>query len=619
MKSLFCCFDSSPSKPVNNPQGSSLVNSSAERTDEEEIASDNNKIRLRRDSNPLQYARRAFATPELDMVAGRTPPSAWQAVAAKVVSANRIRRGLGKEVRIEEFRIEELGGRAGKKIFGPVSVFNGNVTFRVKRPLKGITLSIKFYGGTEVNGNYVNFITAAHDLFSGGGPPQLPVRVRVPSDQPPTHFPDASHLTLPFSHTSEIMEYRTKPFKIAFMPNVDPSLEMPLVSRKPSMRKKRSASLHKKSEARLSAQTIYPPGSPNSPTFGPGSTTPKMRGPKLTLTTVDLDDVASSNSTPVIDRPHPSSLSSAIERTTRITDDDNNTIAKLTIEMPSSRFLPGESIGMKLTLQVNEGIQLPKGMGVRVVEGRSLCAESADGEAAEKSENDEEQDPDLVKMKNVGGEQLRVLTSKKFMLHLETSTVIKENKAQDSGMAGGKELVEMLSVTLPPFETFITNALLPTAILPLGDPRSADDTLSDDPSPSSWRPKLVINGKGKSVESSSAQSPAVMEARGLYFRVQHLVHITVPMVEQHHSHWYSKANRQANAPSASDLEVTVPIIMGNKNPVAKPPELRLNMKTFEPSEGSSSASSAATRSWKQGMKFGNLRESMVRPAFVVDS
>lgn len=574
------------------------------------------------------------------MVAGRTPPSAWQAVAAKVVSANRIRRGLGKEVRIEEFRIEELGGRAGKKIFGPVSVFNGNVTFRVKRPLKGITLSIKFYGGTEVNGNYVNFITAAHDLFSGDLIQEGPRSFLFAFEFPPINLPPTSQTplisysfqaklafddrpdskeTLPFSHTSEIMEYRTKPFKIAFMPNVDPSLEMPLVSRKPSMRKKRSASLHKKSEARLSAQTIYPPGSPNSPTFGPGSTTPKMRGPKLTLTTVDLDDVASSNSTPVIDRPHPSSLSSAIERTTRITDDDNNTIAKLTIEMPSSRFLPGESIGMKLTLQVNEGIQLPKGMGVRVVEGRSLCAESADGEAAEKSENDEEQDPDLVKMKNVGGEQLRVLTSKKFMLHLETSTVIKENKAQDSGMAGGKELVEMLSVTLPPFETFITNALLPTAILPLGDPRSADDTLSDDPSPSSWRPKLVINGKGKSVESSSAQSPAVMEARGLYFRVQHLVHITVPMVEQHHSHWYSKANRQANAPSASDLEVTVPIIMGNKNPVAKPPELRLNMKTFEPSEGSSSASSAATRSWKQGMKFGNLRESMVRPAFVVDS
>jgi hypothetical protein len=79
----------------------------------------------RKQSIPLLYRRRAFAIPELDMVAGRTPSSAWQAVAAKVVSANRKRRGLGKEVRIEDFRVEELGGRAGQSVFGPVSMFNG--------------------------------------------------------------------------------------------------------------------------------------------------------------------------------------------------------------------------------------------------------------------------------------------------------------------------------------------------------------------------------------------------------------------------------------------------------------------------------------------------------------
>jgi hypothetical protein len=123
----------------------------------------------RKQSVPLLYRKRAFPVPELDMVAGRTPGSAWQAVAAKVVSANRLRRGLGKEVRIEDFRVQELGGRAGGNIFGPVSVFNGNVTFRVKKPLKGITVSVKFCGVTEVDGRYVNFITAHHDLFSGGG------------------------------------------------------------------------------------------------------------------------------------------------------------------------------------------------------------------------------------------------------------------------------------------------------------------------------------------------------------------------------------------------------------------------------------------------------------------
>jgi hypothetical protein len=437
--------------------------------------------------------------------------------------------------------------------------------------------------------------------------------------------PDSKE-TLPFSHTTEIMEYRTKPLKIAFIPYVDSSLETPLVSRKPSMRKKRSvekSSLHKRSEARLSAQTIYPPGSPTSPTSG--SVSPKFRGPKLTLTTADLDSSASSNSTPIIDKPHPSVLSSAIERTTRITDDDNNTIAKLTIEMPSSRFLPGENIALKLTLQVKDGIPLPKGMGARVIETRCLATESPDGEAAEKEKLDDEEDKhdlDQVKMKVVGQEQLRVLTGKKFILHHGEVTTI---KTQDSGLAGGKELVEVMKITLPQFETFITDALLPTTILPLGDPGAVDDAIPDEPSPTSPTFKLVVNGKGKNIDSPSrfsTPSAVVSEARGLYFRVKHIVQITVPMMEQHHTHWYSKASSKAAA--ASDLEVAVPIILGNKNPLSKPPELRLNMKVFESSAGSSSVSPAGTSmkragSWKQGMKFGTLRESKVRPAFVLDA
>jgi hypothetical protein len=419
-----------------------------------------------------------------------------------------------------------------------------------------------------------------------------------------------SRETLPFSHTTEIMEYRTKPLRISFIPNVDPSLETPLVSRKPSMRKKRSAEkngLHKKSEARHSAQTIYPPGSPTSET-------PKFRGPKLTLTTADLDFSESGNSTPIIDRPHPSVLPSAIERTTRITDDDNNTIAKLTIEMPSSRFLPGENIAMKLTLQVKDGIPLPKGLGARVIETRALCAESPDGEVAEKEklDEDEEQDPDLVKMKVVGKEQLRVLTGKKFILHHEA---VKTVESQDSGLAGGKEIVEMMTVTLPPFETFITDALLPTATLPLGDPRS---TLPDDPSPtttsSSPAPRITLNGKGKSIDTSSTHSSTqAKETAALYFRVQHIVQITVPMVEQSGGgHWYSKAN-------TADLEVAVPIILGNKNPKSSrstpAPEIRLNKRVFESVAGSSEV---GARGWTKGMKFGTLREGVGRPRFVVD-
>lgn len=82
----------------------------------------------RKSSIALLYRQRNFAVPELEMVAGRKPTSAWQAVAAKVVAATRIRRGLGKVVRIEDFTVRQLDqgqGGDGPGIFGPVSTFHG--------------------------------------------------------------------------------------------------------------------------------------------------------------------------------------------------------------------------------------------------------------------------------------------------------------------------------------------------------------------------------------------------------------------------------------------------------------------------------------------------------------
>jgi hypothetical protein len=32
---------------------------------------------------------------------------------------------MGKVIKIQDFRIEELGGRSGPLIFGPVAIFNG--------------------------------------------------------------------------------------------------------------------------------------------------------------------------------------------------------------------------------------------------------------------------------------------------------------------------------------------------------------------------------------------------------------------------------------------------------------------------------------------------------------
>lgn len=73
-------------------------------------------------NNPARVYGSATNT---DMVSnGRTPLGAWHAVAAKVVAVNRFR-GAGASSHVGDFRIEELGGKSGHLVFGPVAVFNG--------------------------------------------------------------------------------------------------------------------------------------------------------------------------------------------------------------------------------------------------------------------------------------------------------------------------------------------------------------------------------------------------------------------------------------------------------------------------------------------------------------
>ncbi|KAI5856061.1 hypothetical protein BZA05DRAFT_349661 [Tricharina praecox] len=580
------------------------------------------------------------------MVAGRKPASTWQAVAAKVVSGNRIRRGLGKDVRIQDFRVEELGGRAGKSVFGPVSVFNGAVSFRVKKPLKGITVTVAFAGVTEVEGSFVSFLSERLDVFSGGD-----FQAKLAVDDRPD-----SRETLPFSHNTEIMEYRTKPLRISFIPYVDSSLETPLVSRKPSMRKRHSENGSGKRESRLSAHTIFPPGTPGlgsgvSGTSGAsGQTTPKMRGPKLTLTTADLPGSPSSSSTPLIDRPHPAALSSAIERSTRVTDEAENTIAKLTVEMPASRFLPGDNIVMKLTLQIRSGVPIPKGLGARVIETRSLAIEgdAPTQEIDADDDDDEEAGRDPVHMIVVGKEQLRVLTGKKFLLHPNEVHPIQQAQEmklseRDTGLAGGLEMIKSMTVTLPPFRTFISDSLLPTATLPLGDPHSTTTTTADnstDNSPFLTPATTRDKGKGKGKEkcplpsitptptSTSPDSRDPRDPAALLFRVQHVVQITVPMLsaEAASSRWYSTGTSTSSL-KAEDLEVTVPIILGNKDPrtvKTSVAELRLTAAGGGGSGGGvggAGGGGSGEVTWRGGMKFGTLRdgrEGRGRPGFVID-
>lgn len=441
----------------------------------------------------------------------------------------------------------------------------------------------------------------------------------------------------------DVTAYTSKPVRITFIPFVDPSLETPLVSRKQSVRTKRARSSRPQSTTPTStrppsAHTLIPSNiSTEAPVIR------RLPKPKLTLTTADLDSPLSSKiaTTPVIDKPHPSALSSAISRTTRITDDENATIARLAVELPHSRFLPGQEIQLRITLQVRDGVRLPKGFGVRVLETRYLARSSSTPDSDSEAEDEASE---RFRMHRVGSERIYQLTGKKFLLHPEQAGPIAplnqpsaKTTTIDDGLANGTEYIAPITITLPNFETFIQDALLPTLSLPLGNPDSAAS------------PITPTSGKGKEPELRSEE---------LYFKVLHIVQITVLMNGA--ANWFTRA-------VDDKLEVAVPIILGNKQPASQRlPELRLNddmggswsgtgswsdsgsaggsIRRSESASaivgrrrssagasgswsdtrsraGSSSqgaASAYGSERWRDGMRFLTLRETEARPAFVGD-
>lgn len=455
-----------------------------------------------------------------------------------------------------------------------------------------------------------------------------------------------------FTTTPDKDGYTSKPARMIFIPYIDPMLEVPLVSRKPSMRKKHSRDLslkNGKKKSKLpetpSAHTLqlsdYTTSGAPTITSGqsseskPPNTSHSFPKPKLTLTTADLPSGESYNSTPVIDRPHPSTLSSDLTRTTRITDDENKTLAKLTISLPKSRFLPGDEIALKINLQTSSNVPLPKGIGIRVVERRYLATEvngpktnisllsttttAEEDTFLDDDANRADEDTESYRLNPYGKEQLRVLTGKKFLLYPDQATPLKHASSEsDKGLDGGQEVEQMMVIRLPPFKEFITELLLPSCALPLGDPRVPGISLDGEDQPPS---ESVINSKGKAPElpppSTSSVAPSAttaesheIEPEELVFRVTHIIQVTIPMGS---THWYSRHSSIASSitshthsRSASsartgssmsavleDLDVTVPVIIGNKNPSQvsgrRTPEVRVS------SVGESSATSRATR------------------------
>lgn len=450
------------------------------------------------------------------------------------------------------------------------------------------------------------------------------------------------------SMKSKMLEFKSKPLEIIFIPYIDPSLSSPHILRiSPRSRKGKGVESIKEK----------PVNNTDCPVHGAMGLSGVAK-PKLTLTTADLPSSASSNSTPIIDKPR--SLNPSTTKSVRIKDDDNKTVARLTVELPKTKFLPDDEIVLRLRLTVRDPGTIPKGFGVRVVERRFFARVGSESDE-EGSESDDEEHP--REMKVVGKKQSKVLAGRKFTIHPEEAYTVQETKAsgsdadgedEDAALKGGKEIEQPIKVRLPSFQTFINDILLPTATLPLGP---SDVVMDSAPAIGNVeaRSDSVYSGKGngKGKGKSTAHSPAVSSPttatsvsmnpanKGLNFVVSHILQVTVPMNGS--GNWFKKSTS-----ATRDLEVAIPIVLGNINPLAssrkKTPELRLNAleeirygsgvgssrSSGRSSFGSSSgaggpsapgvgATSNKMPTWKEGERFLTLEETDVHPFFAKDS
>ncbi|CAZ82600.1 unnamed protein product [Tuber melanosporum] len=618
-------------------------------------------------SSPARVHGRATNT---DMVSNsRTPLGAWHAVAAKVVAANRFR-GAGVSSHVGDFRIEELGGKGGHLVFGPVAVFNGNVSLGIKKPMTGMTLTITFTGAVEVDKNRATFLSISHELHSGGRIPHIPLRLQLSPSQSPTYIyePPNSLLDDNSSIGSRILEFKSKPLEIVFIPYIDPALEFPPLPRLlpqvfPSKDKN---SKGKGVDTAPSLKSVSGAESPtNSSDIGPL----KVPKPKLTLTTAELPLTASSNSTPIIDKPRP--IDTSVLRTVCMTD-DGKIVARLTIELQKTRFLPDDEISLLMQFAIKEGDTMPKGFGIRVVEKRCLARMDPDIIQDEAAGDDDEDS--LPKLNVIGKERTKVLTGGKFAIHPDNIRNVKladlnipdrtesavtsrekgDEPAAHRNLLGGKKIEMPIRIRLPSFKTFISDILLPTVALPLGSLSACDPAPRIGPIdgiPSSSPPSSTHrNNKGKSPMVSSTPSPTTPASSinhnlpllppnlGLSFIVAHVLQVTVPTSTS----WLKKPTS-----ISKDLEISIPIVLGNINPHAalrrKAPDFRMSVleeRRYGVGGSSSSRSSSrkgsvgsvsgygvasgsggggggrATGGWREGERFLTLKETEIRPGFI---
>lgn len=431
-------------------------------------------------------------------------------------------------------------------------------------------------------------------------------------------------------------EYKSKPLEIFFIPYIDPSLHSPTsrMDTNPNQSNGKGKGKGVESMKEGPANNTLSPGIGSQ---GPAT----VAKPKLTLTTADIPISASSNSTPIIDKPRPLDLS--ITKSCRIIDDDNNTVAKLIVDLPKTKFLPDEEIVLGLRLVVKDGEAIPKGFGVRVIERRFLARIDSDGDNRDTDSEDEGHQQDI---KVIGKKQSKVLAGRKFTLHPEEARTVREAivdtldimAGSDGGLKGGKVIELPIKIRLPTFQTFINDFLLPTATLPLVP---SDLTLNSGKADIIPLPTYTEKGKGKSPAISpitttpTATTSISMDPinKNLNFVVAHILQVTIPTNGS--GSWFKKSTSVAK-----DLEVTIPIILGNINSVStgrrKVPELRLNaleeirhgsgvgsLSSVRSSIGSASGAGAPPNkppaTWREGERFLTLKETDVQPFFSADS
>ncbi|KAG0638701.1 hypothetical protein HOY80DRAFT_1046908 [Tuber brumale] len=634
-------------------------------------------------SSPARVHGRATNT---DMVSnGRTPLGAWHAVAAKVVAANRFR-GAGASSHVGDFRIEELGGKGGHLVFGPVAVFNGNVSLGIKKPMTGMTLTITFTGAAEVEKNLATFLSISHELYSGDFQEGFRTflfgfnfpHLNLPptSASPLVHYSFVAKLTRTgaieddnSSIGSRISEFKSKPLEIVFIPYIDPALEFPPLPRllPQVFPAKDKNSKGKGVDTASSLKSVSGAESPtNNSDIGPL----KVPKPKLTLTTAELPLTASSNSTPIIDKPRP--IDTSVLRTVCMKD-DGKIVARLTIELQKTRFLPDDEISLLMQFAIKEGDTMPKGFGIRVVEKR--CLARMDPDVTQDGAASDDDEDSLPKLNVIGKERTKVLTGGKFAIHPDNIRNVKladlniPDRAESAGahqergdetaahrnLLGGKKIEMPIRIRLPSFKTFISDILLPTVALPLGSLLACDPVPRIGPidgipssSPSS---SIHRNNKGKSPMISSTPSPTTPASSinhnlpplppnlGLSFVVAHVLQVIVPTSTS----WLKKPTS-----TSKDLEISIPIVLGNINPHAalrrKAPDFRMSVleeRRYGAGGSSSSRSSSrkgsvgsvsgygvasgsgggggggrVTGGWREGERFLTLKETEIRPGFI---